>query len=109
MKSMNAALVQARAASGRTKPRGHAARFECLNLGFGVGTGKEVVSRVELKISALILRHAILPVQAVPTSPLMPNLANIARSGAQKHLHKGLGCQEWLAKHQLGQAPPPGR
>ena len=33
---------------------------------------------------------------------LMPNLANFGRSGAQNELFKGLGCQELLAKNQLG-------
>ena len=102
MTDMRAALVPSHVASGRTEARGNAARFECLNFGFAVGTGNGVVSRVWLKISARFLRHAVLRLQAVPTNPLMPNLAQIGRVGAQKQLHKGLCFQEWLVTHQMG-------
>ena len=106
MTSMRAAPMQTRGASALTTPREHAARFECLNWGFGVGTGNGVLSRAELKISARVLRCAVLRVQAVPTNPLMPNLAQFGRSGAQKQVYKGLGCQEWMANNQLGKPHP---
>jgi hypothetical protein len=86
---------------GRGTPGGTAARFECLNLGFGEGYRNRSLFRAVLQISARFLRQRVLRGLAVPTNPVMPNLAQFGRNGAQKQLQRDSGCQQHFPSTSL--------
>jgi hypothetical protein len=86
---------------GRGTPGGTAARFECLNLGFGEGYRNRSSFRAVLRISARLSRQRVVRVLAVPTNPLMPNSAQFGRDGAQKQLQRGSGYQRYLPSTSL--------
>ena len=96
-----AALGHNRAGSGGNMPRWRTVGFELLKLGLTGGSVKRVVTFAFGRMSARACCHRVLRVQAVPTSPLMPNLKQFGRFGGQEQLCKDLGQQKCFAPTSL--------